>query len=136
MTDAYARAKATAARLIAAKGMSVTWSQAPAPATGGDPWNPQPDPGNPPDTPAPAPQVFTVSVVFFPTGLQSQRTLQALLGKEVPEAYEYGLMAGNVPFTPTDIDVVTRNGVVLPIVKIDTLGPAGSAVLHTVYFKR
>lgn len=130
--DPYASLKATAARLIAAKGVAVTWAKQATPATGGEPWNPQPDT----DPLAPAPASYTPSVVFFPPGLQTQRTLQAMFGVEVPASYEYGLLAGNVAFTPEMSDIVTRSGVVLPIVKIDTLAPAGSAILHTVYFKR
>jgi len=129
MADPYASLKATAARLIAAKGVAVTWAKLAAPLAGGDPWNPQDDGATEPTT-------YTPSVVFFPAGLQTQRTLQALTGAEVPEAYEYGLLAGNVAFTPELGDIVTRNGVVLPIAKIDTIAPNGVAVLHTVYFRR
>lgn len=127
MTDQYARAKATALRLIAKQGVAVTWQAEADPAPGGDPWNPQPGTALDPQT---------VNVVFFPVGLQMQRTLQAVTGAEVPESYEYGLLPGDVGFTPRLSDIVTRNGVVLPIVKIDTLAPAGEAVLHTVYFRR
>ena len=130
--DPYAGIKATAARLIAAKGVEVTWAKVAAPATGGEPWNPQVNT----DPEAPAPATYSPAVVFFPPGLQTQRTLQALFGVEVPQSYEYGLLAGNVAFTPELSDVVTRGGVVIPIVKVDTLAPNGSAVLHTVWFKR
>lgn len=132
MTDPYASAKATAARLIRQRGLQVTWAKPAAPAAGGDPWNPQPNT----DPEAPGPQTFTPSVVFFPPGVQTGKTLMAMFGVEVPMSFEIGLLAGNVPFTPAMSDVVTRKGVVLPIAGMDTLAPAGEAVLHTVYFKR
>lgn len=124
----YDRAIATAERLIAKKGRIVQWSKNPAaePQPGDQPWKPKRD-----DNPA---EPVDVKIVFFPPGEGSRATLQQITGTEVPTASEYGLMAGSVPFTPEQGDLVERDGVAIAVVGVATLRPATEAVLHTVWF--
>lgn len=128
----FASLIATATRLIAAKGMLCTWTKTPG-ALGGTPWAPGQDPAQP--------AVYTPSIVFFPPGAYTQKTLQSLLGVEVPTSYEYGLMTGAVGFSPDLTDKVQKGtgaGIqpVMPIVKLDTIAPNGETVLYTIWFQR
>ena len=125
----YDRAIATAERMIAKKGRTVDWSKpaVAAPQPGDKPWKPQKSDADPAEP-------FKPKIVFFPPGEGSRATLQQITGTEVPTASEYGLMAGSVPFTPEQGDIVMRDGIALAVVGVATLKPAEEAVLHTVWF--
>lgn len=121
----YDRAIATAQRLIAKKGMSVTWKQLTngTPADPDKPWRPG----------ATEHTDKTVNIVFFPYNRENQKFLALLTGTEVPKGEEYGLM-GAVDFTPTLKDTIVRNGETLAVETINLLAPAGDPVLYTIGF--
>lgn len=121
----YDRAIATAQRLIAKKGMSVTWEQ----QTNGTPT----DPGKPWRPSGAAPTEKTVNIVFLPYNRENQQFLSMLAGTEVPKGNEYGLM-GAVDFEPNLKDTVVRGTQRLGIETIDRLAPNGQVVLYTIGF--
>lgn len=123
----YDRAIATAQRLIAKKGMTVTWEQ----QENGE----APDPSKPWRPAEAEPVEHEVSIVFLPYNRENQQFLSMMTGTEIPQGAEYGLM-GAVDFTPNLNDTVVRNGVRLGIEKIDLLAPAGDPVLYTIGFKQ
>lgn len=123
----YDRAIATAQRLIAKKGMSVTWEQRAngEPADPDKPWRPA----------AAEPTNKTVSIVFLPYNRENQKFLSLLAGTEVPRGEEYGLM-GAVDFEPTLKDTVLRGSQRLGVETIDVLAPSGQPILYTIGFMR
>lgn len=133
MAQVYARAIATAERLIAKKGGTVTWDGKEAPVEPADDsdWNPTPadDAARPQNS---------AKAVLLPAGIETQRTLQAITGTDVPASYDYALIAGSAPMVPALGDMVAfADNVKRAVVKVDTLRPDGTtAVLHTVWLQR
>lgn len=121
----YDRQIATAARLIKAKGQSVTWRQVTdgSPADAGKPWIPG----------ATANTDHTVDMVFLPEDRRDYEFLFAMSGMEVPTGKLTALMPA-VGFTPSIKDVVIRDGVKYGIRTIDPLAPNGQVILYTVRF--
>lgn len=121
----YDRQIATAKRLIAKFGQSVTWRVV-ADGTVSDadrPWL---------ETPA-TPTDYTVAIAFLPLERQFQELLRYIKGAEVATGSIYGLM-GAVTFTPSLRDVVLRSAKEYRIRSIDELAPNGEPILYTVEF--
>ncbi len=120
---------ATANELIDEFGQDCWW-QKPAPPTGGG------SAGYP--VAGALPQPVPVRIAFFrPKDLDSgvQQAMDMIAGTEVSDNTEIGLMAGDVPFTPENIDQVRRGAVdaePISIVKMDKLAPNGTPVLYYV----
>lgn len=119
----FDRQVATALKLIAKNGESVTWRTIPD-ATPSDPDKPwRPGTTTPVDNP--------VIICFLPA---SEKTFSYMNASEVPKGAFMGLM-GNVPFEPKLKDVAIRNGKQLRISAIDLLSPNGQKILYTVVFE-
>lgn len=119
----YDRSIATALRLIAQKGMSVTWTQhAQGELVDTDkPWKPAPF----------VPTEYTVSMVFLPKAGTNAQYLHPLPNSDVPAGDIVALM-GAVDFTPQMEDMVNRDGELLRVGSIDALKPNDQVVLYTV----
>lgn len=121
----FDRQIATAARLIAENGQSVTWRR----ITDGAP----PDPGKPWKPGASAFIDSTVRIVFLPEDGRGFEFLRLFGDTEVPKGKLVGLMAAT-SFVPTIKDSVIRAGVALAIEAINPLSPNGETILYTVRF--
>lgn len=126
----YSRAIKTALRLITKKGMPVVWSKL---IPGAD---------ISPGRPGPAtPVYFPTVAVFLPANLQTMRTMQELFGPDAPVGREMVLLPA-FGAEPDLNDLLYRGATNPPTTAgmkpfhIDTLAPAGDAVLHTVWLTR
>lgn len=120
----YDRQIATAKRLIAASGQSVTWRQLSETT---------PDDAKPWNAANGAPLNHSVSIVFLPINRVNQQLIHALRGTEVPVGILQGLM-GAVSFVPSIKDTVIRNGITYNISSIDPIAPNGDVILYTIEF--
>lgn len=121
----YDRQRASALRIIAAKGEVCDWSQT------GDSIA---DPDKPWEETDSVPVVYQgIRIAFFPLGANDLETVKLLLKTEIPTGLEMGYM-GNVPFEPDLKDlVVRRNGKKMRIVTVGKIDPNGEgAVLYQV----
>lgn len=123
----YDRQIASAKRLIAKYGQSVTWRQI---RNGGinnaaTPWKPG------------ASQVTeqSVQIAFFPYTTENKQLLRHLLGTEIPVGSLTGYMSA-VNFEPTLKDTVLRDGKILSIKSIDPLAPNGQVIMYTLQFEQ
>ena len=124
----YDRQRATALRLIAAKGQEVIWQQ--QTATGGTPAKPA----------ATATVEHLVRIVFLPVEREYVGTfLQLIRDTDIPEGYMLGMM-GFVPFTPSLKDTVLRGAETLHLSQrngVEVINPNGEgAVLYMLRFVR
>lgn len=117
----YDRQRASALRIIAAKGENCAWSQ-----TGDS----VADPDKPWESPVSTPTVYNnVRIAFFPLGVNDLKTLELLLKTEVPTGLEMGYMA-SVPFEPTLKDLVVRkSGKKMRIVSVGKIDPNGEGAI-------
>lgn len=121
----FDRQIATAKRLIAKYGQTVTWRSVVDGANASEPWKP----------PEAADVDHEVNICFVPVRDNEWRKLLTYLkGSEVPGGYLAGIM-GQVDFTPSLKDVVIRDGVTLRIASIDVLSPNGQKILYSVEFE-
>jgi hypothetical protein len=124
----FDRQIATAQRLIAKYGQSVTWRE-PAeglPADPEKPWS---------KTAAVPIDHAGIKICFVPAKENEWRKLLAYLkGTEVPTTKLAGLM-GAVTFTPALKHIVLRDGKQLRIASIDCLSPNGQKILYTLEFE-
>ena len=74
-----------------------------------------------------------VSIAFFPPDTQTLRSLSHRAGTEIPKASVLGYM-GAYGFEPKLGDEVSRGGIRLAVVYVDTVAPNGRSILHTVLF--
>lgn len=121
----YDRQRASALRIIAAKGETCAWSQT------GDSVE---DPDKPWEVPASVPVVYSgIRIAFFPLGANDLEMVKAILKTEVPTGLEMGYM-GNVPFEPDLKDlVIRRDGKKMRIVTYGKIDPNGEgAILYQV----
>lgn len=125
----FDRQIATAKRLIAKYGETVTWHSAPpsVPTDDDTPWN-----GTdvaPIDRPG-------IKVAFFPTESSIGQLIRMMRNSDVPTGNELGYMA-QVPFEVSSLDTLTRrDGSVYRIKNIDPLDPNGEGViLYTLEFQ-
>jgi len=125
----YDRAIASALRMITKKGMPIQIVRTVP--------GPEISPGRP--GPAQTPIVIDTVGVFLPAELQQMRTLQELIGTNVPIGFEVAY----IPKLPIDLvltDVIrkvtgqdTHN---VAIFKVDALAPAGDTVLNVVWVQK
>lgn len=119
---------ATARELIFENGQDCWW-QKPAPTVAAVPGYP---------TAGALPQPIPCQIAFFrPKDLDAgvQQFMDTIPGTEVSDNTEIGLMAGDVPFTPDNLDRVRRGAVdaePISIIKIDRLAPNGTPILYYV----
>lgn len=120
----FSSAIATAARLIAKNGQTVTWRRViDGGADDATPWKPS----------AADLQDTDVSMVFLPENRVGFEFLALLRGTEVPQTKVVGLMAAQ-DFVPTLKDVVIRDGVPMALRYIDVLAPDGAPIFYTIGF--
>lgn len=123
----YDRQIATAKRLIAKYGQSVTWRQIRNGAinNAATPWKPS------------ASEVTekTAQIAFFPYTTENKQLLRHLLGTEVPVGSLTGYMP-SVDFEPALKDTVVRDNKVLSIKSIDPISPNGQIILYTIQFEQ
>lgn len=124
----FDRQRATAARLIALNGQTVTWqarrSSGPAAKPTGQ-----------------AVTSYAVKMIFLTPKLNSlAKALSVLAGTEIASGGFIGLMAGDITFEPKLVDTVLRGTEVLSILPengIEKLDPNGEgAILWYVRFQR
>lgn len=117
---------ATAKELIDEFGELCQWLGVP-PVTGGTPGYPEVG-----ETPDP----INCKIAWFSNrdlGRGTVEWLQKMMGTEVPESGEIGLLAGGLTFEPSDLDSIRRsNGATVSIKNIDRLAPNGEPVLYYV----
>lgn len=117
---------ATAQELIAEFGQECFWQQ-PAPEVVGVPGYP---------TAGVLPDPIPCIIAFFSAKDLDRGTMQSLepmVGTEVPDNMQVGLLAGGLSFEPALTDSIRRGAVDAPLVsiaKIDRLAPNGTAVLY------
>lgn len=123
----FDRQIATALRLIAKNGQSVTWNSIVngAPADPNTPWIP----AEPDDI-----ETHTVDICFLPIDRENMETMRYIFGTEVPGGNSMGLM-GAVDFSPFLKDTVLRGSETLRIKKIKKLEPNGQVILHWIIFE-
>ncbi len=123
----YDHAIATAQRLIAKKGQTVTWQvrENGVSVDAETPWKPE-------DAPVVEHQV---SIVFLPYNRSNYEFLKMMTGTEVAVGKTYGLM-GAVGFDPVLKDTIVRDGESMGVATIDVLAPNGQPVLYTIGFDR
>lgn len=124
----FDRQIATAKRLIAKYGETVTWNRygESVPEETDEPWNATDI--DPIQTP--------VKVAFFPTGSSISQLIRFMKNSDITTGNELGYMA-QVPFVPSAKDTLTRkNGSEYRIKSIDPLDPNGEGViLYTLEFQ-
>lgn len=121
----------TAERLVAKNGQMVTWRQ-PRPAEAlpdaQKPWKPA-DQGEGGNT------EYSVMIAFVPDTRQFREFQYYMRDSELKSGVIIGLMAGSVPFAPSNMDVVIRDGVEYRINDIQLISPNGQKILYKVEFK-
>jgi hypothetical protein len=124
----FDRAIATAKRLIAKNGQTVTWrkTQDGVPADGAKPWKPG----------TTVVVDYSVPIVFLPESRVGFEFLAMLANTEVPKGKLTGLMAAPADFVPTLKDIVIRGGETYSIRTLDPLAPNGDVILYTIGFDR
>lgn len=79
------------------------------------------------------PDPIPVEMAFFSprdVGRGSQEFLALLANTEIPVGQEIGLLAGGLPFEPSGVDHVIRDGAVLTVKSIDRIAPSGIPVMY------
>lgn len=127
MSRKHERQIKSAMRQIAKEGKFVTWRivRDGAPADPLKPWLPG----------ASVNDDRVVKIAFFPTDLQTLKTLSFSKGSEIVKGCVMGFMAAS-GFEPNLKDIVIDKGRELRIIDIDTIAPAGIDILHIVIFQK
>jgi len=116
---------ATATRMIAKFGQSVTWRKMTISTLpdANKPWLPTTD----------TKTEYTVSIVFLPTNRANEELIRYLKGSDVTLGSVYGLMAVQT-FEPRAKDTGMRGNNLLRIKNVDPVSPNGQVILYTIEF--
>lgn len=91
-----------------------------------EPWKKEPSTGGGPH--------FNVNIVFLPFDGLQRYWRHLFANTEIFVGDFYGLMAGNVPFEPSQMDKVIDDNKTYGIASINMLAPNGIPILYTIGF--
>jgi len=122
----YDRQIATAKRLIAKYGQTVTISQTPVTiADVNKPW----------EVTLGVPVITNIKMVFFSPKLVNKEFLRYIVGTELKSGNVQGLMAAD-SVIPKATNIITRNNIQMKIKSIDILAPNEQTILYTIEFEK
>ena len=123
----YQRQINRARQIITAKGMLCVWGK-PGTADSADPTPEFPELGD--ATPYP-----DIPIVLYPTNRTSEGSTVYDPKLDTGTQNLFGIIPGDVPFTPEENDSALLNGTVYTVNYVNTTQPDGTPIIHQIGFK-